>query len=1564
MTAVVREARTLSIVSDPDDRMSAQLRRWQERLIDTSGRNPLLRFLTSRVARLQVTAPPSADVLKRLVDEETFALPLAKKLRGSVSEDETDAERWHVSPGDLEFGAADPQQLFRGTRKLYDNSRASLEERGVTTLHLAFGVLRWKDPRLGEDCSSPLLLVPCQLEVKGDRPFTLQKVDGELEVNPALISYLREEHGVSLPTISEEFNAEEYPTLLADFGRIATERGWEIRDEVWLATLSFEKLAIYRDLEALQGTARKHSVTRAFARLDVTAAQSESLPKELDSLGSSELPVPVLGADSSQLEALTYARRGAHVVIHGPPGTGKSQTIANLIADALGRGRTVLFVSAKMAALDVVYRRLEKTGLGRLCLEAHGVKSGKARITAELKRILDNDGAPEAAAFEKALACQVQHRDSLNAHVEALHRTREPLGRSLRNAIGRLEALREAPNVGIRLPWPDPLQVRGQVVEECIAALRKLATHEQLLSKREVHPWRGFTRNTRRLAAPVKNAVETVGEAIDEWKRLLAELTPVFAFKTPPSPQQLDRLKPVLETLCAGTALPSTWSDLDVGTLNEHAATADRLAALHRERTAVERALTGAGVTNAGRLVITVGDGLVRFSQWYRGLLPSYHRWKAGVRAALQPTAHFDRTSLSSSLRAARRKLEIDAKLSEHQRLATILLEGAPQSSDGFLTVSNRYRCASALRRDLEAVGAIITPSIGRPQRTVAQSSARLEHALVSKRADLAQAFALLAEAWPDGLETGQVASPVALPLDRLEARIAELQSSTRELHEWVALQEDLECVGRLGLTPLLVAMPRGTLSTAADAFERRFIDRWIDALLLTEPELARMSPGARQKLIDDFRVADDRLTQAARQSALSGGIVRLSPTADGECALLRREVQKKRNIKPLRAMFETMPRALQALKPCMLMSPMSVSSFLPPGRVQFDLVVFDEASQLPVAEAIPAILRARQVVVAGDEKQLPPTDFFRGLSGGEEDEDEGFEPLEALLDQCVVAEPLFRSAYLKWHYRSADARLIEFSNHHFYENRLVTFPSPWDKSADTGVHFELVDGVYDRGKSKTNRREARRVAQMIVEHWRSRPDESLGIVAMSSAQREAVEDALEDERREHPELGRDPREGSDEPLFIKSLENVQGDERDRIIISLGYARNPQGAMSTNFGPINHEHGWRRLNVLVTRARRQTVFVASVKSNDLGDIPHERVGARRLKDFMEYAATGALPGPSPVATHAETNDFEDAVQAVLEAAGHRVEPQVGVGSYRIDLGIRHPTNSDRFILGIECDGATYHSARTARDRDLLRQQQLEKLGWRLYRVWSTDWFKDRHGTSDALLRAVERALSFAAEAPAIAASPTVGPGRAMGDVPLHESLPNGPVVTTPVRARRFRSASYVECAPFPLSRTALMDSGLRTELARAVTRVVQAEGPVHREVLLERLKAFSEVKRAGTNILSNLDDAIRSARTGGIGEMEPEFFSASRAPVEYFRTPAAGATRPLHQICSAELRLAVLSTVEDAFSIQREALATSVARLFGLQRLSAERADQIRNIVDALVDEGLLQAAGPNVALT
>jgi superfamily I DNA and/or RNA helicase/very-short-patch-repair endonuclease len=559
-------------------------------------------------------------------------------------------------------------------------------------------------------------------------------------------------------------------------------------------------------------------------------------------------------------------------------------------------------------------------------------------------------------------------------------------------------------------------------------------------------------------------------------------------------------------------------------------------------------------------------------------------------------------------------------------------------------------------------------------------------------------------------------------------------QSELPYFQEWLTYKETYQKLENLGNNKFLDALRDNKIQPEQWflVLEKRIYQICLDAILAKKPELKNFNFEVHERQIKEFSKLDFNQLDTARKRLKQLHLQRWQNWEKTSLALaeipnLKKEAAKKSRHLPIRKLLNDtqkgIPNLVKALKPCWMMSPLSVSQYINPDVLHFDVLIFDEASQLRTEDVVPSIIRSNQVIVIGDNKQLPPTSFFSTGDSQEDIDDEDDAIYESVLDEC---SKFMFGRTLKWHYRSQDERLIAFSNHHFYDDKLVTFPNPV-QNPDLGVWFKHVsDGVYDRGKRRDNRREAQVVAQLALEHFQGFPEQSLGIIAFSEAQADAIREQIEILGKEYPDLEIFCSDNSPQ-FFLKALENVQGDERDAIMLSVGYARDDQGKLSLNFGPLNRQGGERRLNVAVTRAKSKITLVSSIVAGDIDKTRAQSKGVKLLHDYLEYAASGGerLRGNSYTDRLNFDSPFEEDVYHALVQQGYTIRTQVGCSGYRIDLGVVNNDRPGEFLLGIECDGASYHNSPTARDRDRLRQQVLERLGWEIHRIWSTDWFRNK-----------------------------------------------------------------------------------------------------------------------------------------------------------------------------------------------------------------------------------------------
>lgn len=793
--------------------------------------------------------------------------------------------------------------------------------------------------------------------------------------------------------------------------------------------------------------------------------------------------------------------------------------------------------------------------------------------------------------------------------------------------------------------------------------------------------------------------------------------------------------------------------------------------------------------------------------------------------------------------------------------------------------------------------------------------------------------------------------------LDRIEKCINNLSL----LEEWIdfrsirqqcrdnGLSEFVEKVEQMGMDSNLIV----------DTFFKRFYRLWLDIFIPGYPAICSFRSSSHQSIINEFNDLDKSQLEIGRLRILERLISRLPDTnivtsSVDEVGILKRELTKQRKIMPLRRLFKAIPNLLTALKPCLMMSPLSVSLFLQADGYNFDTVIFDEASQVCTEDAIGAIMRGKQVIIAGDSKQLPPTSFFAAtLSDGDFDidtDDDVFDDtgvFDSILEEAINAIP---ERTLKWHYRSRHEDLIAFSNAKIYNNELITFPSNMEKVPHNGVEYIYVEnGVYDRGAKKHNLNEARRVAGLVFEHIRKYPKRSLGVVTFSEAQQQAIDNAIRQLRLQNNQYENFFSEDKDHPFFIKNLENVQGDERDTIIFSIGYAKDQNGVMYMNFGPLSRNGGYRRLNVAITRAKYNVKLVGSIHPTDI-KIENINSGVKMLRQYIEFAINGASVLKNELQFTNTVNvesPFEEAIYDFLIKSGYNVTTQVGCSGYRIDMAIKHPSLSGIFVLGIECDGATYHSARTARERDRLRQTVLEDIGWTIYRVWSTDWIKDPKNEGVKLLEAAEMAISkyrmdnIFIRNDEIASKDTLAVKEAYLTVEKpkeNKSNDNNP----------YNFNYYKETDIFKFTGA----SNDNQYLAKVIDYVVEQEYPIHYELLCKRVAPLFGNQKATVKVRNSVEYVLNKNLRDVVIKKGDFCWYKNVKDIKAKIPPLYGDCRTINYISIEELAEAMIVIARKSFGITKNDLCVVTARVFGFNRTGGNITQSMEKACLYLLENG------------
>ena len=1556
------------------DTPEGRLAQWKSRLLDLTLRNRLLNFKPSKTT-LRVICPDLGALEDTLSEGKEFSLRATPPLITGAAGATVDSGRHHTTP--LDALAADAlarseivvdsslEALDARLLELFRAASTGLEEGGANTLYLAFGFLQWQEDVDAEASHlAPILLVPVTLSRQSVRSgFRLTRHDDEALVNPTLRQKLAQDFSLGLPsfeTLPLDEKGIDVGAILQTFRlHVGELKGWEVRETVELGIFSFTKYLMWKDLQDRHAQLQENSVVAHLINNPGKAFAHDAIGFEPRTLDETHRPqdlfAPML-SDSSQLRAICAASGGKNLVIKGPPGTGKSQTITNLITHLLATGRTVLFVSEKMAALDVVHRRLGSLGLGAFCLELHSAKARKADVLKQLGTALDAAGTRTVHEWELEADRLWALRQDLNGVAAALHKVHAndlTIYDAIGTAIGHpgwrpapmefaaLDAHSRAELDGLRATCRQMAALAGQMKAVSNHPLAQIA-------QREWTP--AWEQDLLQAAATLEGGATRLHAAAGGFFGLLGLDHGDLSLA------ELGVLDELAEVLLAAPGVPA-----GVARAAHDEAALARLSTLRRHglaRAGARDALGGGYRDDVAAL-----DAQSLRADW----TAAQHTW--------WPKSWFAKRALLNRLQALRadglRPLAEDmagvldnlASLNREDRaIEAMALDAGALLQDDFARHDTDWHRVEAAQQWAVRFATLVLRLAGADLELVALLRQKLGTLVVEGRAllkrDMAHGQLLLAyrDAWRAYSSQAQAvhllagcaplqgrlpgideSSPAAMR--RLLAMLGQWRDAARQLQPWCLWQRVRHSAFAGGLQGIVDALETGQvpLPRVADYFEFSYRNWWVRKAIGAEPVLCAFSSADHERKIREFRQADERfqalsqqyvVARLAAQIPVSGT---LAPGADSEMGRLRRELQKQRKHMPVRQLVQNLPTLMPRLKPCLLMSPLSVAQYLDAGHAQFDVVIFDEASQIPVWDAVGAIARGRQLVCVGDPKQLPPTSFFSKTDSGDEDAaGDDVQDLESILDECLgIGMPQLT---LHWHYRSKHESLITFSNVTYYDNSLITFPSPYTN--DTGVRFERVHGVYDRGGSRTNRAEAEAIVDAIGRHYLDplKRRKTVGVVTFNQAQQNLIERLLDERRRGQPALDLALAQASAEPLFIKNLENVQGDERDIIYFSITYGPDAAGKVSLNFGPLNLEGGHRRLNVAVSRARQEVVIFSTLMPEQI-DLSRVRAsGVRDLKHYLEFAIRGprALASQRIPAGREPDSPFERQVIALLRERGWEVHPQVGVSGYRIDIGVVDPRAPGRYLLGVECDGASYHSAATARDRDRLRQHVLEGLGWAMHRIWSTDWWIDPEVPAQRLIARLEELVRRPLEqepegvpgpVEAVAEDAAEPQHAPASDAPSARLLPYRP---TPLDGGD--PELFFERASIPLIRAQLVNA-------------IRNEGPVLQPVLFKRLARAWGLARLGKRIEEHLSRLVPRPPVTGLDagsvywpeDVDPSTWEGFRVPDE---DPES--RRAIDDISLEELGNAAAWALSQQGAMTVEGLARLVCRVFGISRTTAD----------------------------
>lgn len=1523
-----------------------RIERWQRKLLDLSLRNRLLNFVHGKQT-VPLTNANLATLEDALAEGETFRLvsmhdddPVGS--RTLSPEQQRSVELTFAKEAFEKKQIAIPlssDEMEKRLLTLYRKVKGDIQEGGTNTLFLAAGFVRWRRGATEQrNYRAPLLLIPVKLTRKSAQsPFYMAHHEDDVCINYTLLEFLKRDFDINVTAFDSELP---YDHSGVDVARVlATMRQrvkeithFEVTEDLALSTFSFSKYLLWKDMVDRTERLRenrlvKHLIDGAAKQWDGPRGSSAVQPQDIDRRQSLQTLFTPLPADSSQLAAVIAAAEGEDFYLVGPPGTGKSQTISNIIAQCLASQKTVLFVAEKSAALDVVHRRLVANGLGDGVLELHSNKSDRRIVLNQLGRAWDRASSANTAEWERATQSLSEKRDELNAYVEGLH-TKGTQGFSVFDAIGCVADGQEA---CFKLTY----ESKDAHDEKGYQNLITLANETGRIYSRAAkginlelighHEWSlQWADEIVDHAKTHRDAVKTLLDACTKLGNTLG-LTGDERLSIERS-RKLQALLPRIESELELADVP----DISNAKLEEHAKALDTdFAELAK---ATERTIGSFPLATIRSMPLEHMVGAWRQAQ--TKIWPFSALATRKLRKELESYSTNGKADATQDLDALATAHAHDAAIKNNPLLAIVGADSAENLDRTLATVRETVDLRAALDElyvDVEDSSrhAVAVKDLAATRSSTIRTNLSELNEVVNQLAVLESNFIKLGGIVPSDGDSASV-----------QEGLDNIISTRSRLADWLTWVDVRDRANAQGLTPLVDALIDGTLDgkSTADLFVRAYASWWLRHAVTDNDSLRSFRAWNHEEHVESFRKLDEQVAELSAEQILhriSHGLPDKDEVArKSELGVLRHQLNLQRPSMPIRRLLESLEGYFNQLVPCVLMSPLSIAQYLPAAADAFDVVIFDEASQITTWDAIGAIARGTQTVVVGDPKQLPPTNFF----GRTEDEDEDLPELEkdmpSILDEVAAAGVPKRQ--LNWHYRSRDEALIAFSNRAYYDGALVTFPAPTTNS--TALQFNKIAGTYVRGSSgRVNHIEAGAVASTaseLLRSWLQEPEDqrfTLGVITFNTQQQSLILDLLDKERRDNPDIEWFFSDDREEPVIVKNLENIQGDERDVMLLSVTFGPDKAGKLSMNFGPLNNSGGEKRLNVAITRARRQLQVFSSIEPDQIDLGRTQAQGVVDLKTFLDFAKRGeiALAAADEGSLGSFDSPFEEAVAEAFTKLGWRVRTQVGVSGFRIDLGIVHPDRPGAYLCGIECDGATYHSSATARDRDKIRQAVLEGLGWTIIRIWSTDWFSN----ADAIVERIHQEMNELLESDRLKNPIVQESEETLDDDPEPESMPAVEDGLTGVETSESNASVSVT-----VDSARFFDTDYSPVLQELIRQIVRENGPLPVPRLASEVANMHGWNRTGKRISQQVH-----ANLSGIQLVEEFGKEYAWLPDTYSpRVPFNGLKgRSLRDISRTEIASLIDDNI-DAINNADDSLRV-IADSLGISRFTQDARDYLRS---------------------
>ncbi|WAE41813.1 DUF4011 domain-containing protein [Staphylococcus pasteuri] len=1317
---------------------------WSRNLLDLTLRNPLINFRMNQNA-LQLMVYDIATLEDELSTSNKFTIINKPENLSTTNSSEAffkanSIESQYKDLIDADFKESRIRSfltnymLNKQLKSLYRKAKLALEENGANSLFLAVGFLTWNDQKnIDTNYIAPILLLPLSIERKtASSNIQLEVSEEEPQLNVTLVEYLKQKFDVDLRYLADlpkDDKGVDIKRLIAAIRHaIMDKKGWDVEEIAVISNFSFKKFVMWNDLKSRKDEIISNSnvealitgnykSNRSIEDIDAKKIEKDVKPKDLK-VGSL--------VDSSQLEAIKASEESSFV-LHGPPGTGKSQTITNMIIHNVNQGKKVLFVAEKKAALEVVKDRLTQLEFEDFVLELHSNTTKKRQFLSKIEKTLSKNMENVSSDIKIKSQNLFEIKNNLSKYVEALHQKHNS-GFSVYDLIQRYEQFEKVKSL---------ITIKKDVVKALsindVSNIKDLLTLidnsvDKLSFNRVDHPLKPFEISKYSISKRdnfeyvINDFLESSDRIVDQLSELFNEsnlnkvnIETLLSYK-----KVMDMVEKyngsmlINQKIVEPSSIPlKTAFDFAFNVLTNYILLKEKITSKYTDEI----------------LNVKVNDLLID----YREIKDSKSLFK---NKKIKNLIEILNSELLQNRILEEEEFVKDLKeIQEYQKLRETL----QKRNENFLETfgeawKGRVTDLENLENLIDFIEEYNIKEFEKDEQMKLNEILKLKITHHNYYKDLKENFDLFKKNLDSLIDDYNIDKSYLLTLskEKLNNAASHWKKGIDDLKTWSVLNENF-----IKLEKILQTDIKDNFINVRSEFSieqqlmKTLVEQFISYYFSSNETLDSFNGfDLKEKIkllkekVEEFNNLS--IIDTKNQMSLNLKKKKSNEIYEEDFLSLQKAIRSKGRGQSIRTIFNQTSNIIQDVFPIMLMSPLSTAQYIDPNFPKFDLIIFDEASQIPTDISVGAISRAKNCIVVGDPKQMPPTSFF-GSNNIDETNIE-LEDLESLLDDCLAAN--FPEKHLKWHYRSKHESLIHFSNRTYYNSNLLTYPSP--TKLESQVKFKNINGVYRRGNGRVNEEEAIYIVNLLINHLKSESKDSMGVVTFNSQQQNLIENLLEERLVENTNL--DVKNvNSKESIFVKNLENVQGDERDIIIFSTTFGPDEEGKMTMNFGPLNNEGGWRRLNVAITRARKEMLVISSFEPEDIDLNRTKAEGVKGLKGFLEYARNYKVLPPINRNIVRESNSIITTLQNKLEDYGYSSQINIGNSEFKIDIGILNPKDNNQFILGVLIDGENYYNSKTSIDRNIIQPTMLKSLGWCLENVWSIDWYENKNREINKIL---------------------------------------------------------------------------------------------------------------------------------------------------------------------------------------------------------------------------------------